>query len=98
MKVAMATHCSGKSRGTVVDTMDPQGIARIQNLVPDVAGRSPGLWALPCLSMRKPRHGAPGLPQVGAAVWVAFERGCIDLPLWTGGFWRDAAEVPAPSP
>ncbi len=94
----MSTHYFGKYRGTVINTMDPQGIARVQILVPDVAGLSAGLWALPCLSMVELQHGAPVLPQVGAAVWVEFERGCIDLPLWTGGFWRDAAEVPAPSP
>lgn len=35
------------------------------------------------------------VPQIGAGVWVEFERGDPDYPIWVGGFWGTAAEVPA---
>ena len=35
------------------------------------------------------------VPQIGAGVWVEFEQGDPDYPIWTGGFWGVAAEVPA---
>lgn len=31
---------------------------------------------------------------MGAAVWVEFEQGDPDYPIWSGGFWGAAAEVP----
>ena len=35
------------------------------------------------------------VPQVGAAVWIEFEQGDPEYPIWTGGFWGSAAEPPA---
>ena len=35
------------------------------------------------------------VPQVGAGVWIEFEQGNPDYPIWAGGFWGLAAEVPA---
>jgi uncharacterized protein involved in type VI secretion and phage assembly len=35
------------------------------------------------------------VPQVGAGVWVEFEQGDPDYPIWVGGFWGLVAEVPA---
>jgi uncharacterized protein involved in type VI secretion and phage assembly len=35
------------------------------------------------------------VPQIGAGVWVEFENGDPDYPIWVGGFWGSAAEVPA---
>ena len=34
------------------------------------------------------------VPQVGAGVWVEFEQGDPDHPIWVGGFWGIVAEVP----
>jgi uncharacterized protein involved in type VI secretion and phage assembly len=39
--------------------------------------------------------GAFMLPQIGAGVWIQFEAGDPDRPVWSGGFWGNAAEVPA---
>jgi uncharacterized protein involved in type VI secretion and phage assembly len=36
-----------------------------------------------------------GLPMIGAGVWVEFEQGDIDYPIWVGTYWGSAAEVPA---
>ena len=35
------------------------------------------------------------LPIVGSGVWVEFEQGDPDYPIWVGCFWGSAAEVPA---
>jgi uncharacterized protein involved in type VI secretion and phage assembly len=35
------------------------------------------------------------VPQIGAGVWVEFEQGNPDYPVWVGGFWGSAGEVPA---
>ena len=35
------------------------------------------------------------VPQIGAGVWIEFEQGDPDYPIWVGGFWGSAAEVPS---
>jgi uncharacterized protein involved in type VI secretion and phage assembly len=34
------------------------------------------------------------MPQIGAGVWIEFEGGDPDYPIWSGCFWGLAAEVP----
>lgn len=84
----------GKYRGIVVLNIDPEQRARIQAIVPDVTGIVPGTWALPCLPFTGKSMGSFMLPQIGAAVWIEYEQGDPDFPVWTGGFWGLAAEVP----
>jgi hypothetical protein len=31
---------------------------------------------------------------IGSGVWIEFERGDPDYPIWVGGYWGTAAEVP----
>ena len=85
----------GKYRGTVVQNIDPEQRARIQVLVPDVAGLLPSSWAMPCVPLAGKAMGTFMVPQIGAGVWVEFEQGDPEYPIWTGGFWGLAAEVPA---
>jgi uncharacterized protein involved in type VI secretion and phage assembly len=85
----------GKYRGTVVNNVDPMQMGRIMAIVPDVTGPLPSSWALPCVPMAGPQAGQFVLPQIGAAVWIEFEQGNPDYPIWTGGFWGSVAEVPA---
>ncbi len=35
------------------------------------------------------------VPPVGSGVWIEFEQGDPDYPIWTGGWWGSTAEVPA---
>jgi uncharacterized protein involved in type VI secretion and phage assembly len=69
----------GKYRGTVVNTTDPEQRARLRAVVPDVLGTEPTTWAL---------------PPVGAGVWIEFEQGNPDYPIWSGGWWGISAELP----
>ena len=84
----------GKYRGTVVNNADPQQIGRLLVEVPNVGGLSPKSWAMPCLPMTGKQAGVWVLPQVGNGVWVEFEHGDIDYPIWTGCWYGSVAEVP----
>ena len=88
------TELYGKYRGTVVNNIDPLQTARIQVMVPDVAGFIPGTWAMPCLPMAGINSGVFTVPMIGSGVWIEFERGDPDYPVWTGGYWGSAAETP----
>lgn len=85
----------GKYRGTVVQNIDPQQIGRVMVMVPDVGTPVPGSWAMPCVPIAGIQSGIYAVPSIGSGVWVEFERGDPDHPIWVGGFWGLAAEVPA---
>lgn len=84
----------GKYRATVVNNVDPMQIGRIQAMVPDVAGFVPSTWAMPCVPAAGINTGFFTVPMIGAGVWIEFERGNPDYPIWVGGYWGTAAEVP----
>lgn len=84
----------GKYRGTVLNNVDPLQIGRIQASVPDVSGLLPSSWAMPCVPFAGPNAGVFTVPPVGAGVWIEFEQGDPDRPIWVGGYWGSAAEVP----
>src|SRR5260370_26317626 len=87
----------GKYRGTVLNNVDPMQIGRLLVQVPDVGGPIPSTWAMPCLPMTGKQSGVWVLPQVGAGVWVEFEHGDIDYPIWTGCWYGSMAQVPPPA-
>lgn len=77
----------GKYRGIVEDIDDPDGLARLRARVPAVLGDQVSPWALPCAPYAGPGVGFHAVPPVGAAVWIEFEAGDPDRPIWTGGWW-----------
>ncbi len=84
----------GKYRGTVVNNVDPMQIGRIQAIVPDVSGLIPTSWAMPCLPGAGINTGFFTVPQIGSGVWIEFEQGDPDRPIWVGGYWGTPAERP----
>ena len=85
----------GKYRGFVADNEDPETLGRLKLRVPSVLSEEPTGWALPCL----PFGGLDGqgmflIPEVGAQVWVEFEEGNLNHPIWTGTFWRASDPPP----
>jgi hypothetical protein len=84
----------GKYRGTVINNIDPLMTGRIQALVPDVSGLLPSSWAMPCVPVAGINMGLFTVPPIGSGVWVEFERGDPDYPIWVGGYWGSAAETP----
>jgi hypothetical protein len=89
------TRYYGKFRGTVIDNLDPMQQGRIMAMVPDVLGMTPSSWAMPCAPVAGTSSGAFMVPQIGSGVWIEFEQGDPDYPIWVGGFWGSAGEVPA---
>jgi len=88
------TRYYGKYRGTVIENIDPEQIGRVLVQVPDVLGMTPSSWAMPCVAAAGIQAGMFIVPPIGSGVWVEFEQGDPDYPIWTGGFWGLVADVP----
>jgi len=84
----------GIYRGTVVNNIDPMQLGRINVIVPDAGGITPSSWAMPSMPIAGKQEGVFVVPQIGSGVWVQFEAGDPDRPVWTGGWWGNVAEVP----
>lgn len=84
----------GKYRGVVTSIMDPLQMGRIQARVVDVLGDQESGWAMPCAPFGGSGMGFFALPKVGAGVWIEFEHGDPDYPIWVGSWWGSLAEVP----
>jgi uncharacterized protein involved in type VI secretion and phage assembly len=85
----------GKYRGTVVANEDPMMIGRLMVIVPDVSNIIPSTWAMPCLPFAGIQNGFYAVPAIGSGVWVEYEQGDPDYPIWTGCFFGTPAETPA---
>jgi uncharacterized protein involved in type VI secretion and phage assembly len=85
----------GKYRGTVVNNVDPQNTGRLQVTVPDVSNVQTSTWAMPSAAIAGSQSGFFAVPPAGANVWVEFEQGDSDYPVWSGCFWGSAGEVPS---
>lgn len=80
----------GKYRGRVESVIDPMGLMRIRVTVPAVLDEA-AVWATPCVPV-----GYLGVPAVGSGVWVEFEGGDTDYPIWSGCWVEVPGTVPAP--
>lgn len=90
------TECEyrGKYRGKVEKNFDPLKLGRIQVSVPEVLGEGRESWAMPCVPYAGKGVGFFAIPPEKANIWVEFEGGNPDHPIWSGCFWGDG-EVPA---
>jgi uncharacterized protein involved in type VI secretion and phage assembly len=91
----------GKYRATVVDNADPENRGRLRLRIPATLGNEVvSGWALPCA----PYGGAADqgfffIPENESSVWVEFEGGDPDYPVWVGTFWgKPGGETEAPKP
>jgi uncharacterized protein involved in type VI secretion and phage assembly len=86
----------GKYRGKVEDNVDPKQMGRVRVSVPAVLGDSTDNWAMPCAPYAGSGIGFFAIPPKGANIWVEFEGGDPDRPVWVGCFW-DEKDTPADS-
>lgn len=83
----------GKYRGKVLDNYDPLFMGRI---MPDVPS-APGMilnWALPATPYAGAGVGFFAIPPIGADVWIEFEGGDPNYPIWSGCFWAEPLDLP----
>jgi hypothetical protein len=83
----------GKYRGKVTNNIDPLQMGRVQVSVPMVLGDGRLSWAMPCAPIAGPGVGFFAVPALDANVWVEFEAGDPDYPIWSGCFW-DKGQLP----
>jgi hypothetical protein len=87
----------GKYRGTVTDNLDLLMQGRIRAKVPAVLGDEETGWALPSSPFGGSGVGFFSTPSKGANVWIEFEGGNPDHPIWSGSFWG-LTEAPVQDP
>ena len=85
----------GKYRGKVENNLDPQLMGRVQVSVPAVLGSGTLSWAMPNSPYAGAQEGLFAVPPTGTNVWVEFEGGDPDYPIWSGCFWG-IGEAPDP--
>lgn len=81
-------------RGIVFDNADPLNLQRVQLLIPEIAADHPlQYWAIPKGVFSGPGYGSQVIPQKGDVVWVEFEGGHPEVPIYSlGHFGND--EIP----
>ncbi len=85
----------GKYRAFVSNNRDPETRGRLKLKIPTVLGDQETGWALPCLPFGGlANQGLFMIPEMDAQVWVEFEEGNLDHPIWVGVFWQQSSDTP----
>lgn len=85
----------GKYRGRVRDNEDPERLGRLRVIVPSLFGEEETTWALPALPFGGlSQQGMFFIPEVESQVWIEFEEGDVNRPIWTGVFWNRTQDLP----
>jgi hypothetical protein len=86
----------GKYRARAVDPNDPLRLGRIIALVPAISELELS-WAMPAAPYAGRGVGFFAVPPAGANVWIEFEGGDANYPVWSGCFWREGEAPAGPS-
>lgn len=78
----------GKYRAIVMDNNDPERRGRIRVQCPTVLGDYLSSWCEPCIPYATDYAGDYYVPPVSEAIWVEFEEGDVDKPIWGGGWYK----------
>lgn len=86
----------GNYRATIVNDKDPKKLGRVQVRIPQLASDNKvEYWAWPKGQPAGEDFGDFMIPPVGSPVWVEFENGNPQNPIWSGGQWAETyARVP----
>lgn len=92
-----STKYYGKYKGIVLNNIDPEFRGRLTLMVPDVLSLIPTTWAEACIPLAGPTGPPMGffiVPPIGTGVWVEFENGDPNHPIWVGCRWGSQADLP----
>jgi hypothetical protein len=78
----------GKYRAKVIENEDPLFLGRIIVIAPAVSDL-PLTWAMPCTPYAGEQVGFYAIPPLDANVWMEFEAGDPNKPIWVGCFWEE---------
>ncbi len=84
----------GKYRGVVTNINDPARLGRIKATVEYPMGGKESGWAEPSAPFGGSGMGFFALPKKGAGVWIEFEQGDLEHPIWSGCWFGSATEMP----
>ncbi|TKW80399.1 MAG: baseplate assembly protein [Bradyrhizobium icense] len=86
---AVAGRYFGKYRGTVVSNSDSTNCGCLDVRVPAIFGDKTTITAKPCVPYAGPGVGFYAMPPERAGVWIEFEGGNLNYPIWVGCYWAD---------
>ena len=78
----------GKYRSIVMDNKDPERRGRVRVQCPAVLGNYLSSWCEPCIPYAADYAGDFYVPPVNEAIWVEFEEGNVNKPIWSGGWYK----------
>lgn len=81
----------GHYPASVVDNADPEGKGRLRVRCEQVLGKQ-AVWARPAFALAGGKSGFLAFPDVGDGVWLVFQQGRPESPIWSGG-WPGAGEL-----
>ena len=93
MLLEKSEHGAGSWLGDAI----PEQRGRLMLTIPDVLGLIPSSWAEPCVPLAGPTGPPMGVyfvPPIGTGVWVEFEHGDPNYPIWAGCRWGATSDVP----
>lgn len=80
----------GKHRALVVEDNDPRKLGRVKVYCPSVYGEDPSPWAWPNFPFGGSfEYGLVFVPPKESFVWLEFEEGLPEHPIYTGGFYSE---------
>lgn len=85
---ALSQRFFGKYRGEVTATDDATSRGRLKVKCPAILGEQE-VWAMPAGPYAGDGIGFFALPPSGSSIWVEFEGGEINQPIWSGCFWKN---------
>lgn len=83
----------GIYRGTVADNDDPDKRGRLKLIIPAVAGKEIlDYWSESAGIYAGKNYGIVNIPKIGETVWVHFENGNAQYPIWMHGYFKKNVE------
>ena len=84
-------YCSAKYRGQVKNNID---LTKKGKLEVEIKALQVKTWAIPNVPYAGKGVGLYLIPPVDSWVWIEFENGNKESPIWTGCFWEETSDLP----